>query len=116
FHFGADVTAQTDMLAPFDRIVVATGAYYRFGLGYLIGSALDRGAGRWPVIAQLMSRPRMRDWFYYRARTPTADQFMRLAKPGQTIVAIGDAVRPGKSKQAIASAFEAALGIAARDA
>jgi hypothetical protein len=32
-----------------------------------------------------------------------------LAKPGQTVVAIGDAVAAGKSKPAIASAFEAAL-------
>jgi hypothetical protein len=34
---------------------------------------------------------------------------MRLAKPGQSITVIDDAVRAGKSKQAIAGAFEAAL-------
>jgi len=32
-----------------------------------------------------------------------------LAKPGQTVIAIGDAVTAGKSKPAIAGAFEAAL-------
>ena len=32
-----------------------------------------------------------------------------LARPGQTVLAIGDAVRAGKSRPAIASAFEAAL-------
>jgi adenine/guanine phosphoribosyltransferase-like PRPP-binding protein len=32
-----------------------------------------------------------------------------LAKPGQTVVVIGDAAQAGKSKEAIASAFEAAL-------
>jgi hypothetical protein len=32
-----------------------------------------------------------------------------LAKPGQSVTVIGDAVRAGKSKQAIGGAFEAAL-------
>jgi len=32
-----------------------------------------------------------------------------LALPGQKVQVIGDAVQAGKSKQAIASAFEAAL-------
>ena len=43
------------------------------------------------------------------AREGTAERFKQLAKPGQAVVAIGDAVQAGKSKQAIASAFEAAL-------
>jgi hypothetical protein len=51
----------------------------------------------------------MRDWFYYRVRRATADRFARLAQPGQVVLAIGDAVAAGKSKEAIASAFEAAL-------
>ena len=54
--------------------------------------------------------PALRDWFYYRAPArdrPTASQ--ALAKPGQTVIVIGDAAAPGKSKEAIASAFEAAL-------
>jgi hypothetical protein len=32
-----------------------------------------------------------------------------LARPGQIVIAIGDAVKAGKSKEAIASAFEMAL-------
>jgi hypothetical protein len=32
-----------------------------------------------------------------------------MARPGQSVTVIGDAIRAGKSKQAIASAFEAAL-------
>jgi dimethylglycine catabolism A len=67
------------------------------------------GAGRWPGFARLFSMRAFRDWFYYRARRGTADRFKALAKPGQTVVAIGDAVVAGKSKPAIASAFEAAL-------
>jgi hypothetical protein len=56
-----------------------------------------------------MSQPKLRDWFYYRARQGTGETFVRLARPGQKVVAIGDAVEAGKSKPAIASAFEAAL-------
>jgi hypothetical protein len=57
----------------------------------------------------VLSSPRFRDWFYYRARRATADRFRPLVKPGQGVVVIGDAMAAGKSKEAIASAFEAAL-------
>jgi 2,4-dienoyl-CoA reductase-like NADH-dependent reductase (Old Yellow Enzyme family) len=109
FKFGADVSAEPALLVPFDRIVVATGAAYRFGLGPLIAAALRTGAGRWPGIARLLANPAVRGWFYYKARQGTGERFLRLVKPGQTVVAIGDAAMPGKSKAAIASAFEAAL-------
>ena len=39
----------------------------------------------------------------------TAERFKGLAQPGQIVTVIGDAAKPGKSKEAIASAFEAAL-------
>jgi hypothetical protein len=97
------------MLAPFDRIVIATGARYRFGLGPIATKMLDGGIGRWPLVSRVLSNPRFRDWFYYRARCATADRFRPLAKPGQSVVVIGDAMAAGKSKEAIASAFEAAL-------
>jgi 2,4-dienoyl-CoA reductase-like NADH-dependent reductase (Old Yellow Enzyme family) len=109
FRFLTDVAAAPELLAPFDRIVVATGAAYRFGLGPIAKTMLDWGAGRWPLLSRLFSAPAFRDWFYYRGRRGTADRFRRLAKPGQTVIAIGDAVAAGKSKQAIASAFDAAL-------
>jgi dimethylglycine catabolism A len=109
FRFGSDVAAAPEMLAPFDRVVIATGARYRFGLGPIATTMLDWGAGRWPGFSSLFSASTFRDWLYYRARQGTADRFRRLAKPGQTVIAIGDAVRAGKSKPAIASAFEAAL-------
>ena len=70
---------------------------------------LDLGAGGWPGISQVMSEPKVRDWFYYRARSATADRFKGLARPDQIVTVIGDAAKPGKSKEAIASAFEAAL-------
>jgi dimethylglycine catabolism A len=109
FHYGTNVARKRDVLAPFDRIVVATGASYFFGLGPLAMGLLDRGAGRWFGFSRLLSSPSVRNWFYYRGRRATAGRFKRLAIPGQIVTVIGDAARPGKSKEAIASAFEAAL-------
>jgi hypothetical protein len=107
--FATDVLSAPDILAEFDRIVIAAGARYRFGLGALATFALDRGIARAPGVSQLFSSPKLRDWFYYRAREGTAERFKALARPGQKVTVIGDAMRAGKSKQAIASAFEAAL-------
>jgi hypothetical protein len=56
-----------------------------------------------------MSSPKLRDWFYHRGRQATGRRFEALARPGQIFAVIGDAVRAGKSKPAITSAFEAAL-------
>ena len=56
-----------------------------------------------------MSWDAARQWFYYRLRAATGDQYRRLANGQQTLVVIGDAARAGKSKEAIASAFRAAL-------
>jgi hypothetical protein len=109
FRVLTDVIDNPELLAPFDRIVVATGASYPYGLGPWAMALLDLGAGGWPGVSELLSEPRLRDWFYYRARKPTARDFTRLAKPGQIVTVIGDAGKPGKSKEAIASAFEAAL-------
>jgi dimethylglycine catabolism A len=109
FRFGTDVTATPELLAPFDRIVVATGAAYRFGLGPLVQSLLDSGLAQAPGLARLFSSDALRDWFYYRARRGTAERFKTLARPGQIVAVIGDAAGAGKSKQAIAGAFEAAL-------
>ncbi|MGE0038355.1 MAG: NAD(P)-binding protein [Xanthobacteraceae bacterium] len=109
FRFGTDVRKQPQLLAPFDRIVIATGADYRFGLGPLVRTALACGVGHWPGISHLFSHPKLRDWFYHQARRATGDAFRALARPGQTVVTIGDAARAGKSKPAITGAFEAAL-------
>jgi threonine dehydrogenase-like Zn-dependent dehydrogenase len=109
FRYGVDVARAPDELAGFDRIVIATGARYRFGLGSLPALLLDRGAGHWPGLRQLFSWPPFRDWFYHRARRATGDDLRSLAKPGQKVIVIGDAARAGKSQPAIASAFEAAL-------
>jgi hypothetical protein len=109
FQFSTDVSRSRSLLAPFDRIVVATGASYPLGLGEPAMALLDLGGGHWPGVEQMMVQPKVRDWFYYRARRATAHRFTKLARPGQKVVVIGDAGKPGKSKEAIASAFEAAL-------
>jgi 2,4-dienoyl-CoA reductase-like NADH-dependent reductase (Old Yellow Enzyme family) len=114
FRFGTDVREKPDLLAPFDRIVIATGARYRFGLGPPAAVLLDFGLARWPGLRSLFSSPRFRNWFYVRARRGTAQEFRHLARAGQMVVVIGDAAKPGKSKEAIGSAFSAALLESAR--
>jgi 2,4-dienoyl-CoA reductase-like NADH-dependent reductase (Old Yellow Enzyme family) len=108
-RLSTDVDALPGLLAPFDRVVVATGAQYRFGLGPLAEWLLDRDVARAPGLKQLFAWPPLRDWFYYRGRLATGPRFEALARSGQKLVVIGDAASAGKSKQAIASAFEAAL-------
>jgi 2,4-dienoyl-CoA reductase-like NADH-dependent reductase (Old Yellow Enzyme family) len=109
FRFGIDVRQSPDLLAPFDRIVVASGARYRFGLGPLARFLLDAGWARSPPLRKLFASSRLRDWFYHDARRGCGDEIRRLVRPGQTVVVIGDARKAGKSKEAIASAFSAAL-------
>jgi 2,4-dienoyl-CoA reductase-like NADH-dependent reductase (Old Yellow Enzyme family) len=109
FRWAADVAGTPDLLAPFDRVVIASGARYRFGLGGLATALLDAGAARWPGLRRAFSNSAFRDWFYYRAREATGDALRSLARPGQKVVVIGDAARAGKSRDAIAGAFEAAL-------
>jgi hypothetical protein len=53
--------------------------------------------------------PGVRNWFYYKARRGSASRLRDLIRPGQRVIVIGDAARAGKSKDAITSAFTAAL-------
>jgi hypothetical protein len=109
FRFGTDVGRRGDLLAPFDRIVIASGAHYRAGLGPIARAMLSAGVARWPGFSQLFSSPRFRNWFYYKARSETGSRMRRLGSRRQIVMVIGDAARAGKSKEAIASAFDAAL-------
>ena len=109
FRFATDVSSKPGLLAPFDRLVIATGAEYRFGLKPFTNWMLDTGIARAPGFARLFASPALREWFYYKARRGTAARFHHLARPGQETIVIGDAARAGKGKQAIASAFDAAL-------
>jgi 2,4-dienoyl-CoA reductase-like NADH-dependent reductase (Old Yellow Enzyme family) len=107
--FGVDPTREPSRLAGFDRVVVASGAAYRAGLGPIVRVLLGTGAARWPGLRQILSRKALRDWLYYRARVPTGAAMARLARQGQTVVVIGDAARAGTCQGAITAAFEAAL-------
>jgi hypothetical protein len=111
FRYGVDVRQTPGLLAPFDRIVIASGARYRFGLGPLATALLDLGAAHWPGLRGIFSKPAFRDWFYHKGRRGTGEALRALARPGQKIVVIGDAVQAGKSRPAIASAFEAAFSL-----
>ena len=116
FRLGADAGTASGLLAGFDTIVIATGADYRFGLRPFVNWLLDTGIARAPGIARLLSSPSVRNWFYYKARRGTAPRMRDLARPGQRVIVIGDAARAGKSKEAIRSAFDAALlGVSAKD-
>ncbi|HVA15422.1 MAG TPA: NAD(P)-binding protein [Stellaceae bacterium] len=109
FVFDTDVAAAPERLRDFDRIVIATGARYRLGLGPFARWALDSGAARVQPLRWMFAQPKFRDWFYYRARIGTGASFKPLIRPGQKLVVLGDAAQAGKSKAAISSAFEAAL-------
>jgi len=116
FRLGADAGTASGLLAGFDTIVIATGADYRFGLRPFVNWLLDTGIARAPGIARLLSSPSVRNWFYYKARRGTAPRMRDLARPGQRVIVIGDAAYAGKSKEAITTAFDAALlGAGAKD-
>jgi dimethylglycine catabolism A len=108
-RYGVDVSSLPESLEEFDRVVIATGARYRFGLGPVVRWLLKRGAVRHRMIRRLLSSGTLREWLYQRAREATGENLAGLARPGQKVVVIGDALRAGKSAPAIRSAFEAAL-------
>jgi orotate phosphoribosyltransferase len=58
----------------------------------------------------LFSSERWRKWFYYNARQGMGGAHGMLVAPGRKVVVIGDAIKAGKAKEAIASAFQAAYG------
>ena len=108
-RYGVDVRSLPESLENFDRVVIATGATWRFGLGPVVRWLLERGVARHRLIRRLLSSPALRDWIYQGARRATGRDLMDLAHPEQKVVVIGDALRAGKSAPAIRSSFEAAL-------
>src|SRR5580658_9511122 len=85
FRYDIDVTKSPAELAPFDRIVIATGARYRFGLRPLATALLDVGATRWPGLRAIFVNEAIRDWFYHRARRPTGEALRKLGRPEQKV-------------------------------
>lgn len=104
------IAASGSELRNFDLIVLAIGAEYRWGMGPGVRWSLERGLMHLPLLRSLASSPRVRNWFYYKARRSRADAFERYLPGGIPVISIGDARRPGKCQEAVESAFEAARG------
>ncbi|GAA3225379.1 hypothetical protein GCM10017691_14190 [Pseudonocardia petroleophila] len=109
FHYRTEATAA--LLRDADLVVVATGARYRFGLGAVVPRLLHTRAARSRAAHRLFASDRMRDWLYHRVRRGTgAALAARLPLAARTeVVVIGDAARAGKAREAITSAYDAAL-------
>lgn len=108
FRYGTRIGNVQDIARDFDRIVVATGAAYRLGLSRLVYAMLESGWGKSKLARRIFGSPRMRDWLYYRARRSVLPKLGKL--DGKPVVVIGDAAAPGKTRDAIQSAFKAAYG------
>ncbi len=109
FRHGTDVTEEPQTLEGYDRVVFATGARYRYGLGALATRLLDSGLGKSKPGRRLFASGRVRNWLYYGARSSTGPAMRRLARTDQEVVIIGDAASAGKARDAIDGAFRAAL-------
>jgi 2,4-dienoyl-CoA reductase-like NADH-dependent reductase (Old Yellow Enzyme family) len=105
FRYDTPVRAISDIAHEFDQFVVATGAKYRFGAGPLVVSLLESGWGKSAPARWLFRSTRMRDWFYSRARCSALPGLAGL--DGRNVLIIGDAKIPGKTRDAIASAWAA---------
>jgi hypothetical protein len=106
FRYGSAVEDLAALVREFDLIVVATGAKYRLGVGPLVAALLDAGWGQSGAARRLFESTRIRNWLYYRARVSAMPGIARI--DGAKILVIGDARSPGKMRDAIASAFDAA--------
>jgi 2,4-dienoyl-CoA reductase-like NADH-dependent reductase (Old Yellow Enzyme family) len=109
FRHGIDVTEEPQILERYDRVVFATGARYRLGLGRILPRLLELGLGRSKLGRRLFSSGRLRKWLYYGVRRGTGSDLRRLARVNQEAEVIGDAARAGKARDAIEGAFRAAL-------
>jgi 2,4-dienoyl-CoA reductase-like NADH-dependent reductase (Old Yellow Enzyme family) len=109
FLYGVDVIRSPEPLANYDRIVIATGARYPLGLTPLVNLLLRHGLAHWPLLRRFFASNAFRNWLYHRARRGTGTANSGVIRPTQKTVVIGDALKAGKSRPAIVSAFEAAL-------
>jgi hypothetical protein len=106
FRYGTRVSNVQDVSRDFDRVVVATGARYRLGMSGIVNRLLESGWGKSRLARRIFGSPGVRDWFYYRARRSAMPKLGKL--DGKPLMVIGDAATPGKTRDAIDSAFKAA--------
>ena len=107
FRFGKSIETAADLPETFDRFVIATGATYKWRASETVRWLLHRGFGKSALARRLFRSARVRDWFYYRARRSTVPDLGTL--DGKPVAVIGDAAVPGKTRDAVESAFKAAL-------
>jgi 2,4-dienoyl-CoA reductase-like NADH-dependent reductase (Old Yellow Enzyme family) len=106
-RFGTAVTDVAAIAGDFDRVVIATGARYKGGLTGLVRGLLRVGVGKSAIARRCFNSARVRDWFYHDARRSAIPKVGKLE--GDRVIVIGDAARPGKTREAVESAFKAAL-------
>ncbi|MBT8163266.1 MULTISPECIES: NAD(P)-binding protein [Arthrobacter] len=114
FHLGEPAHARTAHLLDADLIVIAAGARYRGGIGPLVEKVLNTRLMQTGAVKRIFSNHKVRDFFYYRFRVGRGRSLVRslglTGLPNDRLIIIGDAARAGKAREAITSAFEAALG------
>ena len=106
FRYGCGVTAISDIATDFDHIIIATGATYRLGSTVAIYGFLKTSWCRSRFFRWMFGLSFVRDIFYYRLRKSVRPSIAGVDAARVTL--IGDALTPGKTREAIATAFAAA--------
>lgn len=65
------------------------------------------GWGKSRAARRMFDSPKVRDWFYHRGRSGAVPKLDRL--DGARVTVTGDALAPGKTREAIESAYRAAF-------
>lgn len=113
FLLGKAAQARLEILQEADLVVIAAGARYRAGFGPLVEKILNTALMKSGAVKKVFSNHRVRDFFYYRFRVGRGNSLVRTlglgGLPSDRLVIIGDAAQAGKAREAITSAFDAAL-------
>lgn len=111
FEMQKDVLEIPSLLSGFDHVVVASGARYRWGTGSIINAALQSGLVKRGFLKRIAENKAVRNYFYTRLRAGRSDDIRSIQNGSLSIELIGDALKPGRSEEAIRSAYEAAYGV-----
>jgi 2,4-dienoyl-CoA reductase-like NADH-dependent reductase (Old Yellow Enzyme family) len=109
FQMGIHLEVNDSRLNGFDRIVIATGAKYRFGLSWLMNILLHPTISNAPWIQRIFSSDALKNILYYKARVSQLPTWIIKQKVAPKVHVIGDAKTPGKSDSAIQNAFSLAF-------
>ncbi len=109
FQMGIHLEVNDSRLNGFDRIVIATGAKYLFGLSWLMNILLHPTISNAPWMQRIYSSDALKNILYYKARVSQLPTWIIKQKVAPKVHVIGDAKTPGKSDSAIQNAFSLAL-------